>query len=143
MGWVWALAILVVLTGLIYVSVRDRDLASVTVEDGALKVVPRGAVKVWAMKRKVTVPTELVRDVRVVADRKTLPLGLRLPGTVWPGLILAGSYLKKGEWSFYAIRGGRPVVLIEFDSGRYARAVVETKDPYATVNSTLSALGRR
>ncbi len=135
--------ILVGLVGLIYFSVRSRDLASVSVVDGTLVVAPRGLMKLWAMKSELAVPAESVRDVRVVVDRKTIPLGLRLPGTAVPGLIIAGSYLKKGEWTFCAIRGDRPVVVIEFDDGRYARALIETRDPYATVNSTLAALGRQ
>ena len=136
------MAILGALLSFIYLSVRDRDLASVRVVDGTLVIEPRGLMKLWAMKSDLAVPVDSVRHVRVVADRKTIPLGLRLPGTAVPGLIIAGSYLKKGEWSFCAIRGDRPVVVIEFDDGRYARALIETKDPQATVNSTLAALGR-
>ena len=142
MDWLWAIGLLVCLFGIIYLSVRNRDLASANVVDGTLVVEPRGLMKLWALKSKLVVPVESVRDIRVVVDRKTIPLGLRLPGTAVPRLIIAGSYLKKGEWAFCAIRGDRPVVVIEFDGGRYARAIIETKDPYATVDSTLAALGR-
>ena len=132
MAWVYALGSIVLLVLLIFLSVRDRNLASAEVVDGAIIVRPRGLNKVWTMKPKLVLPVDEVTDIRVDADPRRLPKGLRLPGTAVPGLILAGSYLKRGEWSFFAIRGGRPVVVIEA-SGRYRRVVFETNDPHGIV----------
>ena len=137
MTWIYAVGAILLLLVLIAVSVADRNLASVEVVGDDIVIEPRGFNKAWTLRSKLVVPTSEVTEVRVVEDPRTLPRGLRLPGTAVPGLITAGSYLKAGEWSFFAMRGGRPVVVIE-TTGRYRRIVLETTDPHATV-ATLTA----
>ena len=130
------LVLVLVLGGLpiaIYLSVRDRDLASVDVVGPDLTITPRGLNKLWAVKARMTIPIAAITDARVIEDARELPRGWRLPGTWVPGLITAGSYVGKGEWSFFLIRGGAPVVAIEGRSGKYSRAIVETADPRGTI----------
>lgn len=127
MTWLYVVGLMALLVILIYASVADRNLASIEVDQETVTVTPRGLNKLWTLRPKVAVPIEDVVDVRVV-DPKGLPRGLRLPGTAVPGLITAGMYRKSGEWSFFAIRGGRPVVLIE-TSAAIKRIVVETHEP--------------
>ncbi len=62
---------------------------------------------------------------------KHVPRGLRLPGTAIPKLILAGTYVSRGERSFYAVRDRRECLVIELDGQRYARFVVQTQDAQA------------
>ena len=140
MTWLYAAGLLALTLVLIYASVADRNLASIDVEDQSVVVRPRGLNKLWTLRSRVVIPIKYVERVRVV-DPKGLPRGLRLPGTAVPGLITAGMYRKSGEWSFYAIRGGRPVILIEtLGPGPISRLVIETNDPGQVLRRLEAAL---
>lgn len=128
-----ALGILAGLLVAIYVSVADRNLATLAVRDRDLVVTMRGLNALWALKRQVLIPISAVTDARV-ADARKLRWGWRLPGTAIPGLIFAGSYLKDGAWSFFAVRRGEEAVIIETDQTRFQRVVFETADPYGALS---------
>ena len=142
MGWWLAIGLVVLLVGGIYLSVWDRNLATVEAVGDSLVITPRGFNKFWAFKREIKVPLVNVKSVRVVEPRE-LPWGWKVPGTDVPGLIRAGSYTRKGEWSFYLFRGGRPVVLIELDGNRFSRIGVETADPNGVATNLNKSLGDR
>lgn len=142
MGWTYVAVLLVLLVGGIYLSVRDRNLGTIEVEGSSVVVTPRGLNKAWALKSRLAVPLACIDSIRVV-DPKQLPWGWRMPGTDVPGLIRAGSYTRKGEWSFYLFRGGKPVVLIELHGTRFTRIGVETHDPASVASELNKALGDR
>jgi hypothetical protein len=58
----------------------------------------RGRDALWSFKRRLDVPLIAVREVRVADDlspwlgARDSELGLRLPGTRFPGLLALGSY---------------------------------------------------
>ena len=141
MTWLYVVGLLALLVVLIYASVADRNLASIEVDHETVVVRPRGLNKLWTLRSRVVIPIKYVERVRVV-DPKGLPRGLRLPGTAVPGLITAGMYRKSGEWSFFAIRGGRPVVLIE-TSAPIKRIVIETHEPGEVVRRLQAILVER
>ena len=142
MGWWLLLGLIVLLVGGVYLSVRDRNLATVEPVGDSLVITPRGFNKVWALKGEIKVPLVNVKSVRV-AEPRELPWGWRVPGTAVPGLIRAGSYTRRGEWSFYLFRGDRPVVLIELDGNRYRRIGVEIADPNGVASNLNKCLGDR
>ena len=136
----YALGLLGLVLLVIYLSVRDRDMARARVEDGALVIEPRGLNKLWTLRSSVTLPLSAVTDVRVVTGLDQLPSrGFRLPGTGAPGLIIAGSYWKPGYRSFYAVHDGEDMVVIKTTGQRYDLIVLQTKDPYGTVNAITDA----
>ncbi|MCA1702948.1 MAG: hypothetical protein LC808_06635, partial [Actinobacteria bacterium] len=114
------------------------------ITDSDLVVTPRGFNKVWALKRRVSIPLTSITSAKVITTRtRDLPLGIRLPGSAIPGLVLAGTYLKNGERSFYALRDGKDIVLLELTEHRYARVGVQTKNPYDVVNRINSHIDAR
>jgi hypothetical protein len=137
-GWAIALGLLAAIVGGVYASVRDRNLATIEIAGDELVMTPRGFNKVWALKGRLAVPKSCVKQVRVMANPKELSWGWRLPGTEIPGLIRAGSYIRKGEWSFQLWRGRKPIVLIELEGTRYSRMAVETQNP----NEVITELDR-
>jgi hypothetical protein len=111
---------------------------SVTASDGLVRVRLHGTDALWAFKRRVAVPLGAVRGVRVADD--LLPwlgwrhneLGLRLPGTMLPGVIASGSYWRRRSgWTLAALhRNQRALVVdVEPDGGRYRRLVLGVDDP--------------
>lgn len=137
----YALGSIAALFLLMYASVASRHLATLSIEGSDLVVTMRGLNKVWAMKSRIVIPIASIESVRVM-DARPLRRGLRFPGSAVPGLIFAGSYLKSGEWSFFAVRTGEEAVVIEASAGRYRRIVIETVDPYRAVALVKDSLGR-
>jgi hypothetical protein len=113
-------------------------MVSVTVSDGCLRVRLRGSDAVWAFKRGLDVPLSAVSDVRVADERSPWlgvsrrELGLRLPGSAVPGVIVAGSYRSKTRgWTFCCLRRGQRALVVELEPGavRYRRLVLGVADP--------------
>lgn len=140
MGWWFALSIVVLLVALAYVSTRSRDLVEVSISTAELNITPRGLNRVWAFRRRLSIPLQAVKGARVVSGTRDLPKGLRLPGTAIPGLMLAGTYVTHGEKSFYLLRDGKELVLLELEGHEYRRVAIQTAKPYDVVRRIHSAL---
>ena len=56
--------------------------------------------KLAALHGDVTVNGVAIRGAAVVDKRWWMNLGLRVPGTAIPGVIIAGTYLQKGDRAF-------------------------------------------
>ena len=118
----------------------------VEIADGRLVVRPVGLHKLWAFKRQIEVPTEHVEGAaRDPEDARRWAKGLRLPGTAVPWVIVAGSYYRRGEWTFYDVRPRHMdrAVVIRLRDERYARPVVEVEDPATTVAEIERAVHHR
>ena len=116
---------------LMSLSFRGGALARVDVADGALVVRPRGLNRLCAMKGEVRVPVAAIGEVRGEVDRKSVPGGLRLPGTYVPGLIQAGTYRTRGEKSFWLVGQADKVTVVECPGARYERLVLQLDDDAA------------
>ncbi|SBT43997.1 hypothetical protein [Micromonospora auratinigra] len=104
----------------------------VAVDPERLVVRLTGADRLWALSSGVVAPTAAVRAVRPVsrAEAFALGAGLRLPGTFWPGLIRAGSYLSRtGGRSFWCVHRAEELLLVELDGQPYRRLVLEVERP--------------
>ena len=120
-----------------------------TASDGLLRVRLRGRDAVWSFKRRLDVPLGAVREVRVADDlspwlgMRHNELGLRLPGTQFPGLIALGSYWWKGRgWTFCCVRRRhRRALVVDLEPGadRYRRLVLGVTDADAALAQIESA----
>src|SRR5438046_1354251 len=119
------------MVGAIWASVADSDLADVTVKGRAVVIVPKGLNRLWAVKSFIRVPLTAVAAARRGPDARSLPRGLRMPGTAVPGLIIAGTYRRSGHRSFWLFHRGRNAVVLETPGWTYERIVVEVADPVA------------
>jgi hypothetical protein len=141
---IWALGIVLgiigILPGLVYLSTRQRDLVDVEVFETQVTVRPKGLNKVWAFRRALFIPMSTIRSARVVSGMRHLSKGWRFPGTAIPGLVLAGTYVKSGERSFYALRDGRDILLLELEGHTYRRIGVQTSDPFAVADRIATLL---
>jgi hypothetical protein len=123
-----ALAVLVMVTGCLLAA--RGVLVDVAVEEGDLTVRPRGARWLFALRREVRAPLRAVTSVEVV-DPKSVRLGLRMPGTALPGVLLAGSYGTGAERTFVLVGRARRVLLVGLSEGRHRRLLVQVADPDA------------
>ena len=106
---------------------------------------PRGWSKLWTLRDRIVVPLSALRSVRRapgVGDGWWK--GWRLPGTHLPGVIVAGSYLADGMWSFWDVRGsGERAIEVELEGERYQRLVIDVADPDAEQQRLQAAMARR
>jgi hypothetical protein len=110
--------------------------------DGLLRVRLSGTDLVWSFRRRLDVPLAAVRDVRVTGDLSPWlgwrgnELGLRLPGTLLPGVIAAGSYWWRDRgWTFCCVRRNRRALVVDLEPGacRWRRLVLAVEDPDGTL----------
>lgn len=102
-----------------------------------------GWSRLWAFKRRVMIP------VSAIAGVSSAPLELargiwktlRIPGTYFPGVIVAGSYYAAGKWSFWDVRKLRNAIVLELDGSQaYDRLVVEVEDPAVALKTIETAM---
>ncbi|MDG4799857.1 hypothetical protein [Micromonospora sp. WMMD980] len=107
---------------------------AVVVDVDAERLIVRlvGADRLWALSAGVEAPTAAVTAARVVSrgEAHARWLGLRLPGTSWPGLITAGSYWSRDTGrSFWCVHRAEEVLLVELAGQPYDRLVLEVERP--------------
>lgn len=68
----------------------------------------QGMEKFWTMKSKITLPRTSIADIEYdpsLPPRKALALPFfKFPGSVLPGIMFAGTFIKPGERDFWYIR---------------------------------------
>lgn len=102
-----------------------------------------GLHRLWALKGSLRVPLSAVRGARVDPEAaRGWWKGIRAPGTHVPGLIVAGTYYRNGERTFYDVVHAERAVVVELEGQRYDRLVVEVADPEETVRRLRAAAGR-
>jgi hypothetical protein len=82
------------------------------------------AEKLAALHGNITVPLSEVRGASVVDNRFWMQLGLRIPGTGLPYLLIAGTYVKKGDRAFVWWSRKRVPVEITLNGAGYDRLVI-------------------
>lgn len=118
----------------IAVSGRTRGLvADIQVRNGQFEVRPRGAFRLWACRRRVSVPLSCIRAV-TVTSREQIPIGRRLIGTSVQGVLTAGVFGVGSERSFWLVRKGAVVLLVDLHDASYRRIVVELAEAKAVAD---------
>jgi hypothetical protein len=143
-AFVGVVTLCVALVGAVFAIVwatSKGELVDVTVEDDDVVVRPRGAAALWSLKREIRARRATVALVRVV-DGADVPIGVRLPGTAVPGVLVAGSYGRGSERSFWLVRNRRgPKLVIDLHDQPYARLVLEVSAPDAVASRLLRTPG--
>ena len=120
-------------------------MVDVLVQGNAIIFEPRGWSRLWTLHGRIVVPLSALRSVRRAPDAgRGWWKGWRLPGTQLPGVIVAGSYLDDGVWSFWDVRGaGANAIEVELEGERYQRLVIDVADPEAVQRRLQDAMARR
>lgn len=105
----------------------------ITTNGTGLRVELHGREQVWAMRAKVDMARETIKDIRFEpVFRDWRKWEVRIPGTAVPRLLFSGSYWTEEGWDFLFIKRPRGIVnpvaydvlVIETDQNRYTRVIV-------------------
>ncbi|MFI1865243.1 hypothetical protein [Streptomyces jumonjinensis] len=108
-------------------------MAEISIDGGRLIVEIEGLSRVWALKKRLSIPLTHVRGATADPGIVREPKGFRAPGTHFPGLIVAGTFHIGGERVFWDVRDASKAVVVELTDERYARLIVQVSDPRAAV----------
>jgi hypothetical protein len=98
---------------------------------------------IWSLRRSFRVPLEQVRGATEDNGFGGRALGLRIPGTHFPGLIAAGTFIKGGDKQFvYTLRRLQTIV-IELAGNDWTRLVIGVPDARAEAARINAAIVRR
>ena len=115
-------------------------MVKVAIEDGVVDFDVQGLHKLWALKSRIRVPLGHVKGVRVDPEAaRQVWKGWRLPGTHLPGVLVAGSFLKDGKWTFWDVGQTARAILVELTDERYHQLIIEVADPESDVARLRSA----
>ncbi|MDY7539605.1 hypothetical protein RGU72_15235 [Undibacterium sp. 5I1] len=84
--------------------------------------------KIASFQKNVRVRLEHVRGATDDDGFRGMNLGMRAPGTGFPGLIQAGTYRKGGDTQFVFWTRGTHCVVIELDHDKWSRIILGVKD---------------
>lgn len=93
-----------------------------------------------ACRRSIRVPLAHVRGATDDEGYSWSDMGIRAPGTHLPGVIVAGTFFKKGDKQFVFVGRKTHPVVIELADERWTRMVVGVQDARATAALINSAL---
>ncbi|HEX8395478.1 MAG TPA: hypothetical protein VF665_24215 [Longimicrobium sp.] len=120
---------------------REAIVVEISVEGEKLVVRVLGMHAVWTLRKRIGVPLRNVTDIRVEPDVSlTKVRGIRVPGTFVPGLIVAGTYISRGQRAFYDVSRPPRAVAIELTGSMYDRMIVDVADAEETVRRVRAAM---
>ena len=115
-------------------------MAKVTINPANLRVELTPAERLWGLHGSLTVPGKQVVGAQALGKGWMSTLGLRLPGTGLPGLLIAGTYVRKGEKAYVSWKRGEQVLQVNLSGNKYSRIVVGVQDAEALAEEINTAI---
>lgn len=97
---------------------------------------------IWSLRRSFRVPLTQVRGATDDNGFGAAALGLRIPGTYFPGLIAAGTFIKGGDKQFVYTKRTLQTIVIELAGSDWARLVIGVRDARAEAARINAAIAR-
>ena len=108
----------------------NRDMAKVTINPANLRVELTVAEKVLGVHGSLTVPGKQIVGAQALGNGWWKTLGLRI-GTGIPGVMLAGTFVRKGDWAYVNWTRGKQVLQINLKGNKFSRILVGVDDAEA------------
>ena len=93
------------------------------------------AEKVAALHGNLVIPLANMLGAEVLPKKWWFGLGLRVPGTGLPGLVIAGTYIWRKDRAFVSWTRGKQVLQINLTGHKYTRIVVGVDDAESWVDN--------
>jgi hypothetical protein len=120
-------------------------MARIELNQTHLKVKLTLGEKIFGMSGDLSIPAALIRGAEVADKEVWKTLGMRIPGTALPGLLVYGHYWRRAGWTFAIWRSNMPAITITLATGagnRYKRLVISTENAQEladTINDAILA----
>ena len=89
----------------------------------------------------VHIPATSIRGAEVADTKWDRTIGFKVPGTAWPGLIIAGTYIKPKDSAFvYWTRRNKSVLQLNLSGRPYNRVFLGVDDAAALADKINDAL---
>ncbi len=112
-----------------------------SISEGKLTLVVRGADKLWALKSSLEIPMVHITGVRADPEvARGWYHGIRMPGTSLPGVITAGTFYQDGKRVFWDVHHPEKAIVIDLHDETYNQLIVEVEEPAAAVQLIQTAL---
>jgi hypothetical protein len=111
----------------------------VTINPANLRVQLTVAEQILGVHGSLTVPGNQVVGAQALGKGWWLTLGLRF-GTALPWVILAGTFIRKGDRAFVSWTRGKQVLQINLTGNRYTRILVGVDDAEALAEDINAAI---
>jgi hypothetical protein len=112
----------------------------VTIGAKSLKVDLSRSEAFWGMHRSLDIPAENISGAQALGQGWWKTLGLRIPGTALPGVIIAGTYIKKGDRAYVSWTRNKEVLQINLKNHRYNRILLGVDDAKALAEAINMAI---
>ena len=114
--------------------IDGETMVTFEVQDDMLILNVEGWDRLWALKSRMEIPIENIRDV-YTNPAMTLGWwqGIRAPGTHIPGVIVAGTFYKDGKRIFWDVKNAKKTIVIDLNDERYNQLIVEVEHPMQVV----------
>lgn len=115
-------------------------MAIVTVKNNSLEVQIGLVESIQALQKSFSVPLSSVRGATADPSFIKDGLGIRSPGTGFPGLIAKGNFYKKGDRQLSLWQKGQEIVVIELNGSKWDRLVLGCDDANSLVHEINTAI---
>jgi hypothetical protein len=116
-------------------------MVEVTIEGMKAVFAVQGMDKLWALRSRLEIPLEHIRDVHTDASPKMGWFqGLKVWGTDVPNVFRAGTFYQDGGWVFWDVRHPDKVIVVELHDEKFQKLVVEVADPTAEIRKLKQAI---
>lgn len=99
----------------------------VTITPATLRVQLTPAEALWGVHKSLEVPGKQVVGAQVLGKGWWTSLGLRI-GTGLPGVMLAGTFIRKGDRAYVSWSRGQQVLQINLSGNKYSRVILGVDD---------------
>ncbi|MEY4654923.1 MAG: hypothetical protein ACK5CU_04375 [Rhodoluna sp.] len=117
-------------------------MASVYLKGDRLEVKIGPWEAVMALQGSFSVPLANVRGATEDSNYINSGIGFRSPGTEVPGLVVKGTYRKKGQKALTIWRRGQQLVVIELQNEKWDRLLLGCQDAKSLANLVNQAIAR-
>lgn len=114
-------------------------MAKVSINPANLRVQLTVAEQILGVHGSLTVPGKQVVGAQALGKGWWQTLGLRI-GTGLPGVMLAGTFVRKGDRAFVSWSRGKQALQINLTGNKYSRIVVGVDDAEALAEEINAAL---
>jgi hypothetical protein len=117
-------------------------MARVRIEGDRLVVELTGLHRLWALKRRLTVPLASVRGATVDPGMAREVEGMRAPGLRIPGVAAMGTFRRSDGKDFWDVGRGTRTIVVQLADAQWDRLVLEVDEPHAVVDEINRAIAR-